>query len=405
MRKIVLLMLVLSVVLSAKIWVNAIRDPGAELGTGDWTTEIWENKAGASDSAKVSIHDSTRSYDGKFSFLTDTYKRCYVEDGITQLYCKQTLPTPKAVADVDSCFWVFNMAQGDKDSIANFFICFHTSSYKNIIWVVGSASGTYPDEDTNYAIQLTIPEKGTWTEQRDNLKQKWLDHDWSSEDSIIQVELSTTGGLNGSRWFGQEVSWDNIVLRSVAYYDYASKSIDSDELTGPSYTPIVTFANEGIKADKDAYVYAEILSGSTSVYVDSLKVSIPKESTKQVTFKPWSVTGGGPFTLRAYPKLELDELSTDDTLAKSLGGIQETGSQIEPLRITQTSTDVEFSFTTGTRGELSIFDACGREVFRSAINPNTGDLHWSTRGMPSGLYFSRFTTSDKTLTNKLLVIK
>ncbi|NLI97223.1 T9SS type A sorting domain-containing protein [bacterium] len=194
------------------------------------------------------------------------------------------------------------------------------------------------------------------------------------------------------------------MLRSVAYYDYASKSIDSDELTGSSYTPIVTFANEGIKADKDAYVYAEILSGATRVYLDSLKVSIPKESTKQVTFKPWSVVGGGPFTLRAYPMLELDELSTDDTLTKSLGGIQETGSQIEPLKIVQNQAGVEFSFAPDIGGELSIFDVCGREVFRSAINPNTGDLHWSTRGMPSGLYFARFVSGKNIISNKFLII-
>ena len=194
------------------------------------------------------------------------------------------------------------------------------------------------------------------------------------------------------------------MLRSVAYYDYASKSIDSDELTGSSYTPIVTFANEGIKADKDAFVYAEILSSSTRVYVDSLKVSIPKESTKQVTFKPWSVTGGGPFTLMVYPMLDLDELSTDDTVTKSIGGIQEHDALIEPLRIVQNQSGVEFSFAQGMSGELSIFDACGRQVFRSAINPNTGDLHWSTRGMPSGLYFARFKSSTYSTSEKFLVI-
>lgn len=290
MRKISLLLAVLSVGLSAKIWINAIRDPGAELGLSDWEVTMEHN----SDSARVNAHDSSRAYEGKFSFLTDTKRYCGIVDGGVGVWCTQLLVVPKAVSDIDSCFWEFNMAQGHKDSIANFYICFHSKASKNIIWEVGTVSGTYPEGETTYSIQIPCPERSVWAEHGENLFQRWLDHNWLKTDTIYKIRLSSYGLATSTRWHGQEVSWDNIVLRSVAYYDYAVKSIDSDVPSGGKYTPIVTFANEGIKADKDAYVFAEILEGSTLVYVDSHKVTIPKESSKQVTFKEWSVAGGGP---------------------------------------------------------------------------------------------------------------
>ncbi|NLI99018.1 hypothetical protein GX441_10225, partial [bacterium] len=122
MRKIVLLMLVLSVGLSAKIWVNAIRDPGAELGQGDWTTEIEEYKEGGADSAVVSVHDSTRAYEGKYSFLTDTKKYCGVVDAVARVKCKQSLQIPKAVKDIDSCFWNIDMEKGNTTLVYTFFL-------------------------------------------------------------------------------------------------------------------------------------------------------------------------------------------------------------------------------------------------------------------------------------------
>lgn len=123
MRKISLLLAVLSLGLSAKIWVNAIRDPGAELGQGDWTTQIEEYKEGGADSAVVSVHDSTRAYEGNFSFLTDTKKYCGVVDAAVQVRCVQTLSVPKAVKDIDSCFWWVNMEKGDTTTIYTFFFC------------------------------------------------------------------------------------------------------------------------------------------------------------------------------------------------------------------------------------------------------------------------------------------
>ena len=396
-------MLVLSVVLSAKIWVNAIRDPGAELGAGDWQTE----KLYQADSARVSAHDSSRAYEGKFSFLTDTDKDPKTPNAECHVWCYQTLKVPKAIKDIDSCFWMTYTVEKDELNMLGLAIRFHSKEGKKIFWFIGR--GSTGVNDSLCYFKFPLPDSGVWTEFEDDLQAKWTEiGHWSDLDTIVMVQLRSEAWKSVT-WLGQDASWDNIVLRSVAYYDYASKSIDSDELTDPSYTPIVTFANEGIKADKDAFVYAEILSGSTRVYVDSLKVSIPKESSKQVTFKPWSVVGEGPFTLRAYPMLELDELSTDDTVTKSIGGINEPVTPATPVtpfqfEVSLNTQDVEFSFAQGMSGELSIFDVCGREVFRSAINPNTGDLHWSTRGMPSGLYFSRFVSGKEIFSNKFLII-
>jgi hypothetical protein len=42
MRKVVVLVFLISLGLSTEIWVNAIRDPGAELSQGDWETDIYE---------------------------------------------------------------------------------------------------------------------------------------------------------------------------------------------------------------------------------------------------------------------------------------------------------------------------------------------------------------------------
>ncbi|NLI97061.1 T9SS type A sorting domain-containing protein, partial [bacterium] len=400
---------VLSLGLSAKIWVNAIRDPGAELGIGDWSTEIEEYKEGGADSARVSVHDSTRAYEGKYSFLTDTKKTPYVMDAGVNIFCKQVLYVPKAVKDIDTCFWVVNFFDKAKYT-HSFYILSRSQEGRYLRWEFGASMPM--NNDTFFTITVPFPDSGVWTPYSVDFYHAWTNNPpgWPQQDTVEEVQLAAWGSSDVNTWFGQEVSWDNIVLRSVAYYDYASESIDSDELTGPSYTPIVTFANEGIKADKDAYVYAEILSGSTSVYVDSLKVSIPKESSKQVTFKPWSVTGGGPFTLRAYPMLELDELSTDDTVTKSISGINEPVTPATPVtpfqfEVSLNTQDVAFSFAPDIGGELSIFDACGREVFRSAINLNTGELHWSTRDMPSGLYFARFVSGKNIISNKFLIIR
>lgn len=110
LRKVSILILLVVLGLSAKLWVNAIRDPGAELGAGDWETGFWEwpKGSGAGDSARVDVHDSTRAYEGNYSFLTDTGKNPRI-DGVVHVWCFQSLSVPKAVKDIDSCFWVVDL--------------------------------------------------------------------------------------------------------------------------------------------------------------------------------------------------------------------------------------------------------------------------------------------------------
>jgi hypothetical protein len=229
---------------------------------------------------------------------------------------------------------------------------------------------------------------------------------WSSLDTIIEVQLLSRGAWVDT-WFGQEVSWDNIVLRSIAYYDYAAKSIDSDEQVDQSYTPIATFANEGIKDDSSGTVYAEILEGENVVYRDSLEVSIPAESSEQIVFKEWTVPHGGEYLLRVYPILELDEYSTDDTLEQTLTGIgeEERSVDVELVTTRYTPSGILFSFTPGTSGELTIYDASGREVYSRSVQPGTRELLWITKGFPRGLYFYRFKGGELRATDKLLVFK
>jgi hypothetical protein len=400
-RKLVIAMLVFSFGLSAKIWVNAIRDPGAELGQGDWKVL----KQGRADSANVSAHDSSRAFEGKFSFLTDTHVDNRINGTYCSVKCFQTLKVPKAVKDIDSCFWVMYLNEG-KESSKDLFDVYFRSRNRQIYWY--GDIGDFARNDSVLPIKFSLPDSGVWTKYGFNFQNSWVDYtSWPITDTIDEAGFYSWGNRI-SIWQGQDASWDNIVLRSVAYYDYASKSIDSDVPSGGKYTPIVTFANEAIKADKDAYVYAEILEGSSKVYVDSQKVSIPKESSKQVTFKEWSVTGAGPFTLRVYPILDLDELSSDDTLEKSLGGVSEEPvtppAKLFRFGVLSSAQDVEFSFSPNLSGELSVYDASGRKVFNRSITFGTTELHWSTTGIPSGLYFARLVSSGKTTTNKLLIL-
>ncbi|NLI97571.1 hypothetical protein GX441_02795, partial [bacterium] len=341
--------------LGAKIWVNAIRDPGAELGQGDWTTD----SMGISDSARVNAHDPERSFTGSYSFLTDTKTYCGVVDGGVRVWCGQNLSVPKAVSDIDSCIWMYNLAHGHEDSIANAYISFHSTSFKTIIWEVGHVDNSYPPGETAYVIAVPFPNIGEWSRVENILSQRWTEHGWSGEDTIYRVQLNSIGQAFGNRWYGQEVSWDDVFLRSVAYYDYAAKSIDSDPPDAGKYTPKVTFANEGIKDDKQGWVCAEILYGMQRVYADSQKVSIPKESSLQVTFKEWSVPDSGVYVVRAYTRLEPDELAEDDALIEPLTGIAEPSSPETPVTPFSFELDqaiIRFAVPYSTNVSLKVYD-------------------------------------------------
>jgi len=404
-RKIAIILLALSLGLSAEIWVNAIRDPGAELGVDDWETDVKETKEGAGDSVKVSAHDTTRAYYGEYSFLTDTkkdseindYSRCYA-------VCAQTLPVAKAVRDIDSCFWVIDLEDTDDLWLGEFFVLFKSQNEKSIRWAAGHPITT--PNDTLYTIEFPVPDSGVWTEYSGDLYDKWVNAaGWSPLDTITEVQLQSWGGwVDG--WFGQEVSWDNIELRSIAYYDYAAESINSDAAANEHYTPVATFANEGILDDMDGMAYAEVLDGETRIYIDSQSLSIPTGSSEQGTFKEWTVPHDGFYTLRVYPIIELDEYSEDDTLEMILTGewIEETPLQTELVRTSYSPTGVLFSFPSGTNGQLSIYDASGREVYTTSIVPGTPELLWSTNEVSSGLYFYRLNSKGLSVTNKLIVL-
>lgn len=385
LKKITFLLLAGVLGLWGKIWVNAIRDPGAELGQGDWQT----GTSGNADSARVSAHDSSRAYEGSYSFLTDTDKDPWLTTAQCEVWCYQYLKAPKAISDIDSCFWFVYLNEREENRTWGFCVVVRSNT-KRLVLSSGSAGGGKNDTVCIYV--LPLPDSGTWMKREVSIRNIWTDFaGWPDSDTINQIQLHSDA-WKSLWWLGQDVSWDNIILRSVAYYDYAAKSIESDEIVGQTYTPVATFANEGIKDDKDGWVYAEILEGSTRVYVDSQLVSIPKESSQQVTFAEWTVGSGGPYTLCVYPILELDELSTDDTLEKSLDGIAEVNPDIEPLRVTRTSSGILFTFAPGTQGELSIFDVTGRQVYtRNTRNTrNTSEFIWETRNTPAGLYFYRF---------------
>lgn len=261
--------------------------------------------------------------------------------------------------------------------------------------------------DTLYTVQVPLPDSGVWTEYSGDLYNKWTSAiRWSALDTIIEVQIHSWGA-RVDMWLGQEVSWDNVRLRSIAYYDYAAKSIDSDEQVDQSYTPIATFANEGIKDDSSGMVYAEILEGETVIYKDSQEVSIPAESSEQVEFKEWTVPHSGEYLLRVYPILELDEYSADDTLEQALSGVEEKKRSVDVEFVTTryTSSGVYFSVSPDIKGHLSIYDAAGRKIYTRSIDRETKELLWPTEDVPSGLYFYRFKGGELRATDKLLVFK
>jgi hypothetical protein len=402
-RKTIILVLVIALGLSAELWVNAIRDPGAELGAGDWDTDIWEKPGleGSADSARVNAHDSARAYEGNYSFLTDTRKNPHIGPAECHVFCYQPLCVPKAVADIDSCFWVVYVEYFIELRLCEFSYAFRSQAGKTIRWTSGNP--TYPP-DTIYTTKFALPERGVWTEYGADLYNKWVSAaGWSALDTITEVQLHSWG-VEAWDWYGQEVSWDNVRLRSIAYYDYAAKTIDSEEHVDQSYTPIATFANEGIKDDSSAMVYAEILDGEAVVYKDSQEVSIPAESLEQVVFREWTVPHGGSYILRVYPILGLDEYSADDTLEQTLGGIEEGSEDVEFVTTRYTPSGILFSFAPGVSGNLSIYDASGREVCNQLIQPGTRELLWATKGIPSGLYFYKIKTPTLRLTDKLLIL-
>jgi hypothetical protein len=399
-------LMILVLPLTAEIWVNAIRDPGAELGQGDWVevVEEYPEDAGVADSIRLNSHDDSRAYEGEYSFLTDTDVSPQVEEGVFA-YCQQILPIGKAAADIDSFSWTVFINESNVDKTNTFFVLCRDQDNKLITWYSGQYGPAYPDNPL-YGTTFAFPDSGVWTEVKVDLYDKWVNTAmWSPEDTIVSVELHSWGLLSPLGWIGQDVSWDNIVLRSRAYYDYSTKSINSDKIDGGTYTPTATFGNEGVKDDRSGWVFAQILEGQSVVYADSQEVDIPAESTQQVEFSPWSVAGSGPFTLRVYPVLDLDEYSADDTLTKDLSGINEHPHVEVDVSTQITPRMVHFSFSPGIQGSLSIYDAAGREVYVHSIDPGMNELSWSTADIPAGLYFYKLSAGSSKTSGKLLILK
>jgi hypothetical protein len=404
MRRVLVLGLLVALGLSAELWVNAIHDPGAELGQGNWETDFFEWPEGAADSAKVEPHDTTRAFEGEYSFLTDTDRDPGLVDENCDVWCYQSMSVPKAVQDIDSCSWMVFL---DEDSVNQDFWRFYIiirSTEKKIVWQSGV--GNEGINDTACVLKFPLPDSGDWRRYEKSFFDTWVNvAGWSANDTISEIMIYSDGYGNPF-WKGQEVSWDNIVLQSIAYYDYAAKSIDSDADANEKYIPVATFANEGILDDKDGVVFAEILDGETRIYIDSQSVSIPAESSEQVTFGEWTVPHDGSYTLRVYPILELDEFAGDDTLELTLSGegIEEYPVVNEWISTSSTPVGIQFSFSPGVFGNLSIYDASGREVHSFTKTPDSQVYIWNTQAVPSGLYFYNFKSSGLLYTDKLVVI-
>lgn len=404
MRKTSVLVLAGVLGLCAKLWVNSIRDPGAELGAGDWDTDIreWPQGSGAGDSARVDAHDSTHAYEGKFSFLTDTDKNPMVGYAICEVWCYQCLSVPKAVCDLDTCYWKVYCNESSTASLLSYHIRFRSQGGKNILWFSGN--GSRPTNDTLYSIEFPRPNSEKWRAWGGNIYKLWTNSaGWSESDTIVEVQLLSRGG-GSSLWWGQEVSWDNVGLRSVAYYDYAAESIDSDELADRTYTPIATFANEGIKDDIAGMVYAEILEGENMVYRDSQEVSIPHESSEQVEFKEWRVPHSGSYTLRVYPILELDEYSEDDTLEQVLTGVGV--EELHPDRsliLEIKGSTVHYSLPRDQQGVLTLYNATGRRIERMNVK-GSGSVEFES-ALPSGVYLVQLEASSLSITRKAVLLR
>jgi len=410
-RKIVALVLLGILGLSAELWINVIQDPGAELGAGDWETDVWElpEGMGIADSVQVDAHDSSRVYEGDYSFLTDTDKDPGIDDAQCDVWCYQSLKIPKAVRDIDSCEWAVYMDAGDPFRGFRFYISFRSQNRKTLLWFSGNGSSE-GQNDTLYSLEFPLPETGEWLVWGDDPHGSWINEaGWSEFDTIIEVHLVSKGENEGF-WVGQEVSWDNIVLEGIAYYDYAAESIDSDETADEHYTPVATFANEGIKDDQPGMVYAEILDGETSVYIDSQEVDIPHESSEQVTFAEWTVPHDGSYTLRVYTILELDEYSTDDTLELVLTGlgVDEPVTHLDDLALEVVGTSrgvlkVSFETSNGQVGNLSVYEATGRRIERMEVT-RSGSVEFNS-ALASGVYLVRLESKQATVTKKAVVLR
>jgi hypothetical protein len=405
MRKIVALVLLGILGLSAELWINVIQDPGAELGAGDWESDVWESPegSGASDSVRVDPHDTSRAYEGSYSFLTDTEKDPESNGGGGDAFCYQILNVPKAINDLDSCQWAVYMFDAPFSFMARFYICFRTQSGKTLLWCSGNGSSE-GQNDTLYSILFPAPDNEEWQLWGSNFYRNWVDlAGWSEYDTIKEIQLRSRGE-NDPYWAGQEVSWDNIVLEGIAYYDYAAESINSDETADEHYTPVATFANEGIKDDQPGKVYAEILDGETCVYIDSQEVDIPHESSEQVTFAEWTVPHDGSYTLRVYPILELDEYSADDTLEQALTGlaVKEAHSDLSPALEIKGST-IHYSLPPDQKGTLKVFDALGQLVERVEVNAS-GSVEFNS-ALASGVYFARVECGSSAYTGKVVLVR
>lgn len=407
LRRVFILLLGVALSVSAELWVNAIRDPGAELGQEDWETEVFESTEGAADSARVSSQDSTRAYEGQYSFITDTQKNPGLAgDNFVELSCFQMLPIPKAVNDIDSCSWYMFLNKGNQSLMQAFHIYFRSES-KMVLF--------HPDiggpsiKDTLYPVEFPTPDSGEWIRFQYDLNNIWINAaGWPPIDSISEVGFFCVGAL-GISWLGQEISWDNIKLQALTYYDYASESIDSEPWSEAptSYTPVATFTNQGKLDDFSAWVYAEIYRhGGDIVYKDSVEVSIPSDGSEQITFETYQhEPDDAGYSLRVFPMLENDEYSEDDTLELVLvAGIEEEPTPDLVIRTRIAGDKVHFILPEGVTGELCVYDASGRQVYAREISQST-EIVWDARDVASGVYFYKFNSPSFTSSDKLILLR
>ena len=72
------------------------------------------------------------------------------------------------------------------------------------------------------------------------------------------------------------------------------------------------------------------------------------------------------------------------------------------------STTIRWQVPKATRAQVAVYDVQGRTVKKlrdGNLAPGRYSQVWSAKGIPAGIYLSRFTSSERQMTQRLILVK
>jgi uncharacterized delta-60 repeat protein len=246
--------------------------------------------------------------------------------------------------------------------------------------------------------------------------------DWKvGPDTGVSYEIDVFTELPGDfDTTNNRVSW-NVKSALVPDFDVGVASIDEPAgpvKVGEKVTPKATVRNYGaLTATFDVQC---AIGADTSV---KTVTGLAKNTSQELTFKNWTASTPGNFTMMVSTLLSSDVNRKNDTMSVvfAVRGVDEQGPllpiafNLEAARPnpTESSVDIYYQLPVTTEVSIGVYDITGKLVKMLVGWPEVAGykaISWDGkdtigRWVPNGLYFVRMVTPEYTATKKVVLIK